>query len=68
MRSKVREDNAMTDAITAMHHMMPNGRDYYPQGDNVINQAITEHRDRLNRAQALLHEMYEVFQGIDPAN
>ena len=58
---------AMTDAITALERMAPNGRDYYPQGPEAITEAVAEHRARLSKARDLVKELYAFFNAIDPA-
>ena len=57
--------NALTDAVTALEQMAPNGRDYYPQGPEAITEATAEHRDRLRRVRGVLSELYEYYGRID---
>ena len=48
---------AMQAAIDAVIQTGPNGRDYYPQGDAALRQAMDEHRDRLKRLGAVADEL-----------
>ena len=40
----------------------PNGRDYYPQGVNVLDQAIKEHYDRLTTIRRMMDEMMSLAE------
>ena len=48
---------AVEAAIDAVAQTGPNGRDYYPQGDDALRQAMAEHRDRLLRLRAVADEL-----------
>jgi hypothetical protein len=48
---------AMQTAIDAVIQTVPHGRDYYPQGDDALPQAMAEHRDRLLRLRAVEDEL-----------
>jgi hypothetical protein len=48
---------AMQAAIDAVIQTAPNGRDYYPQGDDALRQAMAEHRDRLRRLGTVADEL-----------
>lgn len=37
---------ALREAVTALQGMSPNGRDYYPQGAAVFEEAMREQRER----------------------
>lgn len=37
---------ALREAVTALQGMSPNGRDYYPQGSAVFEEAMREQRER----------------------
>jgi hypothetical protein len=58
--------HALTVAIEALQGTYPNGRDYYPQGSNAINEAMSQHANRLRQlstVQAELLEIFEIIQG-----
>ncbi len=48
---------AMQTAIDAVIQTVPHGRDYYPQGDGALRQAMAEHRDRLLRLHNIAAEL-----------
>ena len=48
---------AVRTAIDAMRYVSPNGRDYYPQGDRVIESASKDHWLRVERLQSVLAEL-----------
>jgi hypothetical protein len=43
----------------------PNGRDYYPQGPDVLYKAIDEHRSRQQRLESVKKELQELVENID---
>ncbi len=47
---------ALRAAFEAVNDSHPNGRDYYPQGDEAIGRAEREHQDRCGRVHNLLDE------------
>jgi hypothetical protein len=42
----------------------PHGRDYYPQGKGAIQQAQTEHYERLRRIDDVYEELMVIWRGI----
>ena len=46
----------------------PNGRDYYPQGDDAIKEATAEHVDRLRRLAAIKGEIDEILKHLRAPN
>ena len=48
---------ALGDAVSSMKTSGPNGRDYYPQGPDAINQAVKEHWDRIRRVEDVRVEL-----------
>jgi hypothetical protein len=52
--------DALYKALEAARQAVPNGRDYYPQGDSALWKAVDEHRLRIERLQAVLGE-YETL-------
>jgi hypothetical protein len=48
---------AVEAAIDAVAKTWPHGRDYYPQGDDALQQAQAEHQDRLKRLHAVALEL-----------
>jgi hypothetical protein len=51
---------ALHDARNALQLASPHGRDYYPQGPEVICAAQAEHRDRLAKIEAVMEELDEL--------
>jgi hypothetical protein len=56
--------DSLFDAERKVSEAEPNGRDFYPQGPNVINQAIAEHVSRLNRLQSVRNELEQILESI----
>jgi cytidylate kinase len=56
--------DALFDAERKIAEAEPNGRDFYPQGSNVINQAIAEHVSRLNRIEGVRKELEQILESI----
>lgn len=48
---------ALKAAIDALAETGPNGRDYYPQGDRAIGEAIDQHRARMMRLAGVMEEI-----------
>ena len=56
---------AVSAAIDVLAKSAPNGRDYYPQGDDAFAGAQRQHRARMEKLQSVYAELEEVFCGID---
>jgi hypothetical protein len=52
---------AIQEAWAALKRASPNGRDYYPQGPQVVYAAEEEHFDRLNRLKSVQDELEEIM-------
>jgi hypothetical protein len=52
------------DAIKAVCAAGPNGRDYYPQGAAALDQAMAEHRSRVERLESVYREIEAIFLGL----
>lgn len=52
--------DALLDAIDALGHCWPHGRDYYPLGGDALIKAQDEHRSRLKRLRSVLDELYQL--------
>lgn len=48
---------AASELLEALSQACPNGRDYYPQGDNAVHTAIAEHSARCVAVQKLRDDM-----------
>lgn len=59
--------DAIDRAIGAVQKAAPNGRDFYPQGQDAILTAIREHKSRLDRLQVLRKEVYDLAFAINEA-
>lgn len=51
---------AIAAAFDALGETRPNGRNFYPQGDGVLNEATMEHERRMTK----LREIYSELAGI----
>jgi hypothetical protein len=56
--------DALRGAIAALQQTAPHGRDYYPQGDNVLYVATDEHYARLEKLQQVLNEINELALAV----
>jgi hypothetical protein len=56
---------ALRDVRKAMAEASPHGRDYYPQGPNATNIAISQHSDRLAKLEAIRLEIEEITMTIN---
>ncbi len=52
--------NAVQDAINSLATTAPHGRDYYPQGDNMIYSAAKDHAARMVALNNVLKELEEL--------
>jgi hypothetical protein len=55
---------ALALAQKALQSACPNGRDYYPQGDRAIIQALDEHHERLAKLSDVMTELREIAMQI----
>lgn len=55
---------ALRAAEIVLCRAKPHGRDYYPQSDHAISQAISQHRDRLSRLNSIITEYEQIAEGI----
>ena len=55
---------AITAAMDAISAACPNGRNFYPQGDGKIQQAVNEHRKRIAALETIRSEYETILQGI----
>ena len=52
-------------AIEAVQQTVPNGRDYYPQGDMAYVEARDEYRARMQQLESIRADMLALFQAVD---
>lgn len=64
VEAQLKVSNALSAAIDALRESAPHGRDYYPQGPGVINQAIEEHCSRLKKLEDLQKEIKAIIHAI----
>lgn len=57
---------ALDVAIDAAAQTAPHGRDYYPQGDEAIDEAVAEHQDRLRKLHAVKEELEKLAVACMP--
>ena len=55
---------ALNFGLTKLSECNPNGRDYYPQGNDAINLASKEHTERLRRIKSVLDEIYQIYDHV----
>jgi hypothetical protein len=55
---------ALLAATNAMAVAQPNGRDYYPQGDQVIKKALDQHIARLHSVYAVIAEYEALMEHV----
>lgn len=55
---------AITDAMDALKHCAPNGRDYYPLGPQALTDAINQHRNRQHQLDEVRRELEAMAAGI----
>jgi queuine/archaeosine tRNA-ribosyltransferase len=55
---------AIRNAEEAMKAVCPNGRDYYPQGPDAIQEALRQHANRLHNLRAVYSELEEIGEAI----
>ena len=55
---------ALNDALAAMHRNPPNGRDYYPSGDESITKATAEHRARIEAVTTVWKELTHIAEHV----
>jgi hypothetical protein len=55
---------ALNVAKKALSDAAPHGRDYYPQGDHVIEQAATEHRARMMKLVDVQNELITLSDAV----
>ena len=55
---------AVRAAIQAVRNAQPNGRDYYPQGEGAIDDALRQHRRRMQDLEAIQRELTEIAEAI----
>lgn len=60
----LKASHAIHLAIRDLQAACPNGRDYYPQGPAVINQAIDEHAARCEKLESVRRELEEIAEQI----
>lgn len=56
--------SALDEALHALGHAAPNGRDYYVLGPGAIKQAVSEHRDRIDRVYSVKAELYSIYEMV----
>jgi len=56
--------NALRAAVEALDAAAPNGRDYYPQGDYAIGEAMHEHTERVKPLLKAMRELDAIAEYI----
>jgi hypothetical protein len=55
---------AAGELLDALSNACPNGRDYYPQGDNAIHTAIQEHSERMVAVEKIRDDMLALADNV----
>lgn len=55
---------AINVAVRALAEASPNGRDYYPQGLDAVQEAIRQHRLRMAKLDSVREELIEIVSGV----
>ena len=53
------------ETLVALIAAGPNGRDYYPQGSDVLLIAQREHRERIAKVRSVQDDMLALFESVD---
>lgn len=64
MEPLLRAHRAIEEALDALAAASPNGRDYYPQGDDALREAQQEHRSRAERLRSVQEELMEIAVAV----
>ena len=59
--------NALREARAKLQDAAPNGRDYYPQGNEAIVAASREHRARMAKLEEVTREITEIGEAVATA-
>jgi hypothetical protein len=59
-----RATEALQTAIGCLSDACPNGRDYYPQGAEAIQEALRQHANRLHSLTEVSTELVEIWSAI----
>jgi hypothetical protein len=51
--------------ISVVQQTVPNGRDYYPQGDMAYVDARDEHRERMDKLVSVRNDMLTLFEAVE---
>jgi hypothetical protein len=60
--------NALRATLEALTATAPNGRDYYPAGDDAFRTAKAEHDARVRKVRDVLHELCLLHEALVDAN
>ena len=55
----------ISEAITALRHTAPHGRDYYVQGNSAFREAQKQHCNRVRQLEAVLNELLQISLAVD---
>ena len=55
---------AIQNAMDVLSYNAPHGRDYYPQGEEAIEEALAEHRARISKLNAVRIELLDIAQAV----
>lgn len=60
-------ERAVRNALMSLYETAPNGRDYYPQGNDALKAAQRQHDSRVGRLLVVANELGELALGIADA-
>lgn len=55
---------AVDDAMSALAEAAPNGRDYYPQGPDAVQEATEEHWSRIKKLRSVYADLEEMVISV----
>lgn len=64
LESYMAAGDAITVAIQQLIQAAPNGRDYYPQGDGALREAMRQHEERIASLRKVMEELQEIAEAI----
>lgn len=60
--------DALRTAMEGLRRMAPNGRDYYPQGNDAITNATRQHQSRMERVGSVMAELEAIQEHLYAEN
>ena len=55
---------ALNNALSALIRATPHGRDYYPQGADILKLAFDQHKERMLKIQSVISELETIYSQL----